>query len=281
MVQCIPLQYIWNNAPHRDAVCTASNTVLASQYVQAGVGTATDLVLALTPLSFVQRRITPTREGLVLISLVLLGLFATTCSVLRITLLQPYARSNNIRRDGALVTLWSILEVQAMLIAANLASFKALPPPPLPPSNHYSAYRRRRANPKSRRTSSLTHTDSYQLRSLHHSLTPSHKQSLGLDTNVSTSNGSSTLRKTRSEEMIWPREHHHGESSDGERQDSPFSQMMAAGGILMTTELDVRSEVMIRIGSSDGERGSRDHTRREEWVVAEDEDRVKGDWSAV
>lgn len=280
VVQCIPLQYIWNEAPNRDAVCTASTAVIKSQYVHAGVGAVTDLILALSPLSFVQRRMTPTREGLVLILLVLLGLFATACGVRRITLLEPYARPTNIQRDAVAIVLWSILEVQAALTAANIAAFKALPPPPLPPSQHYAAYRRRRQSGKSRRTSSNTYTDSFQLRSLQLSLSNSKKHSLGHDTNVSSAAGSSTLRKTRSEEVIWPREYH-GESSDGERRDSPFSQMMAAGGILMTRELDVRSEVLSRSGSSGGERANRDYQRKEEWAMDEDEERVRGDWSAV
>ena len=120
--------------------------------------------------------------------------------------------------------------------------------------------------------------DSYHLQSLDLSLTQSKKYSLGHDTNVSSLAGSSSLRKTRSEEIIWPREYQ-GEGSEGERHDSPFTQMMAAGGILMTTELDVRSEVLSRAGSSDG--AIVDYQRREEWVVAEDEYRVRGDWSAV
>lgn len=58
--------------------------------------------------------------------------------------------------------------------------------------------------------------------------------------------------------------------------------MMAAGGILMTRELDVRSEVLSRVGSSDGERMCGEHVRREEWAIAEGEgQRVRGDWSAV
>ncbi|KAF1969774.1 hypothetical protein BU23DRAFT_404245, partial [Bimuria novae-zelandiae CBS 107.79] len=125
VVQCTPLQYVWNGAPHRDAVCTASNSVLASQYVHAGVGTATDFILAATPLSFVQRRETPILGGMVLISLVFLGLFATASSMLRITLLKAYVHSSNVQQDAVAFTLWSILEVQVTLIAANIASFKA------------------------------------------------------------------------------------------------------------------------------------------------------------
>lgn len=278
VVQCIPLRYIWMELPHRDAVCTESLTVLESQYVNASVGTATDLILALAPLSFVQRRITPTREALTLIFLVLLGIFATACSVRRITLLGPYVRPTNTPRDASTITLWSILEIQATLLAANIASFKSPPPPPPPSSQHYAAYRRRHRNARSRRTSSNTYMDSYHLQSLDLSLTQSKKYSLGHDTNVSSLAGSSSLRKTRSEEIIWPREYQ-GEGGEGERHDSPFTQMMAAGGILMTRELDVRSEVLSRAGSSDG--AIVDYQRREEWVVAEDEYRVRGDWSAV
>ena len=277
VVQCIPLHYIWMDIPHRDTVCTASFTILESQYVHASVGTATDLILALSPLSFVQRRITPTREALMLIFLVLLGVFATACSVRRVTLLGPYVLSTNKRQNPAIITLWSILEIQATLIAANIASFKSPPPPPPPPSHHYASYRRRRRNGRSRRSSSNTYTDSYHLQSLDLSLTQSKKHSLGIDTNVSSLAGSSTLRKTRSEEIIWPREYQ-VEGSEGKRRDSPFSQMMAAGGILMTRELDVRSEVLSRAGSSDG--AIIDYQRREEWVV-EDEYRARGDWSAV
>ncbi|KAJ4346753.1 uncharacterized protein N0V89_010685 [Didymosphaeria variabile] len=280
VVQCIPLEYNWNEAIHRDSVCTASNTVLSSEYVQAGVGTATDLVLALTPLSFAQAGLVPTREGILAILVITLGLFATACSILRITLLKAYAASNDVRRDAMHITLWSLLEVQATLIAANIASFKSVPPPPQPPSHHYSSVRRRRRNPRSRRTSSLTHTDSFQLPSLHLSLTNSHKHSLGLDTNVSSLTGSSTLKRSRSEEIIWPREFK-GEGSDEDGHDSPWQEIMAAGGILMTTELDVRSEVLSRVGSSERDRASREHARREEWAIAEDSEGIKGDWSAV
>jgi hypothetical protein len=280
VVQCIPLDNIWNEPSHRDAVCTARNTVLASQYVQAGVGTATDLVLALTPLSFAQAGLIPTREGILAILLIALGFAATTCSILRITLLKAHAASSDVRRDAVQITLWSLLEVQTALIAANIASFKSVPLPPPPPSHHYSSARRRRRNPKSRRTSSSTHTDSYQLPSLQLSLTHSQKNSLGLDTNVSSSTGSTTLKRSRSEENIWPREYYI-EGGDEERHDSPFQQMIAAGGILMTTELDVRSEVLSRVGSSDGQRTSRENARREEWAIADDGEGVRGDWSAV
>ncbi|KAJ4293597.1 hypothetical protein N0V90_008880 [Kalmusia sp. IMI 367209] len=282
VVQCIPLQDVWNESPGRAAVCTKSSSVLASQYVHSGIGTATDLILALAPFSFVQRRGIPNREGMIIILLISLGLFATACSILRTTLLKPYRQTRDILQDAVPITIWSILEAQAGLIAANIASLKAPPPPPPPIPQHYSA-RRRRPHPKSRRTSSTTRTDSYQLPSLHLSLSQVHKHTLGLDTNVSSLTGSSTLNRTRSEEMIWPREFKvEGIGSDGDRHDSPYEQMMAAGGILMTTELDVRSEVLSREGSSDGEAIQEDdpHVRREEWRVGETEV-MKGDWSAV
>lgn len=280
LVQCIPMDYIWNESIHRDGLCTTSSAVLASQYVHACVGTATDLVLALAPLHFARAGLIPTREGILAILLVILGLLATTCSVLRITLLKSYAASSDVRQDALQITLWSLLEVQAALVAANIASFKSVPPPPAPPSHHCRSARRRCRNPKSRGISSLSRTDSYQLPSLQLSLTQSNKHSLGLDTNVSSLKGASMLKRSRSEDIIWPREYR-VERNDGDGCESPFQQMIAAGGILMTTELDVRSEVLSRFESSDGERTSRDNARREEWVIPGDTDGVRGDWSAV
>ncbi|KAF2448620.1 hypothetical protein P171DRAFT_481673 [Karstenula rhodostoma CBS 690.94] len=252
VVQRIPLDYIWNEPIHRDVVYTASSAVLASQYVHAGVGTTTDFIFALAPLSFAQAGLIPTREGILAILLVILCLLATTCSILRITLLKSYAASSDARQDAMQITLWSLLEVQVALIAANIASFKSIPPPPPPPSHHYPSARRRRRGLKFCGTSSFTHTDSYQIPSLQLSLTQSHKRGLGLDTNVSSLTGSSTLKRSRSEEIIWPREYK-VEGSDEDGDDSPFQQMIAARGILMTTELDVRSEVLSRVESSDGE----------------------------
>ncbi|KAK7179572.1 integral membrane protein [Paraphaeosphaeria sporulosa] len=280
VVQCIPLAYIWSEPVDRDAVCTASSAVLAGQYAHAGVGTATDLVLALAPLTFAQAGLVPTREGILAIILVALGLLATTCSILRITLLKTSAASSDVRQDAMRITFWSLLEVQSALIAANIASFKSVPPPPPRSSHHYPSGRRRRRNPKSRGTSSLSRTDSYQLPSLSISLTQSNKHNLGLDTNVSSLTGSSTLKRSRSEDIIWPRECN-VEGSDEDGHESPFHQIIAAGGILMTTELDVRSEILSRGGSSDGERVSRENARREEWAIADDGEGVRGDWSAV
>ncbi|KAL5464954.1 hypothetical protein PMIN06_000907 [Paraphaeosphaeria minitans] len=280
LVQCIPLANIWSEPVHRTAVCTASSAVLAGQYAHAGVGTATDFVLALAPLSFAQAGLIPTREGLLVILLVALGLLATTCSILRITLLKSFVASSDIQHDAMRITLWSLLEVQAALIAANIASFKSVPPPPPNLSHHYHSARRRRRNPKSRGASSLSHTDSYQLPSLQLSLTGSNKHSLGLDTNISSLTGSSTLKRARSEEIVWPREYN-VEGSDEDGHESPFHQMIAAGGILMTTELDVRSEILSRVGSNDRERANGENARREEWAVAGDSEGVRGDWSAV
>jgi hypothetical protein len=57
--------------------------------------------------------------------------------------------------------------------------------------------------------------------------------------------------------------------------------MIAVGGILMTTELDMRSEVLSRVGSSDGERTIRENARRKKWAIADDSEGARGDWSAV
>lgn len=274
LMQCVPLSYMWDPARHPDGECARPEAAFVSLYVNSGIGISTDLLLAGVPIVFICKMNVPLREKIVLSCLMGLGVFATAASIIKTTFVRNYGRTGDTLWDAVPLTLWSILEEQTGIIAACVPCLKT----------PFERTLRRAGVLSTQKTETgyiyasnhhRTRIDSHQLPPLRLGLTRGffgHGSAPGhdIDTNLSSSLGakSSIGRSTtiQSEETIWPR------GPADEAHEESFRQMMAEGGILLTTEFQIKSEVMSRAGSVDEGQGvvERELEREreiEEWRV--------------
>lgn len=257
LVQCIPLGYMWDPVHHPDAECVELQSMYVSLYVNSGISITTDLIFALVPISFIRTMHCPLREKLVLSCLMGLGVFAAAASIVKTTLVKDYGSTGDSLWDAIDLTLWSVLEEQTGIIAACIPCLKS----PFERTLHRLGVLSSTKRPSYGYTGDGRRHDAHQLPPLHLSR---HAFGVGLsiDTPLSTTlTGKSTKSTigrstdTQSEETIWPNSTHATRGSEeGRRErDEAFRQMMAEGGILMTTEFQIKSEVMSRVGSPAGE----------------------------
>lgn len=290
LVQCRPLAALWDPAGHPHAVCTDPDAAFVSLYVNSGIGITTDLIFALVPISFIRIMHRPLREKIVLSMLMGMGVFAAAASIVKTTLVKSYGRTGDTLWDAVDLTLWSILEEQTGIIAACIPCLKSpfertLQKCGVLSTRKGSGYHPHAYHNRPRRI------DSHQLPPLHLSFTRNVLNAgpaIAVDTNASSTFGKSSMGRStnaHSEETIWPSGT--DPSTMDYDQEESYRQMMAEGGILLTTEFQIKSEVLSRVGSRDGDEGvnARETERgreMEEWRVERPscEGRARG-WDPV
>ncbi|KAF2685451.1 hypothetical protein K458DRAFT_365867 [Lentithecium fluviatile CBS 122367] len=298
MLQCDPMASMWDPGAHQHAVCVRQSAVQVDMYVHAGIGTATDFMLAAVPLSFILCTRRPLHEHLAISILVGLGVFATASSIVKTMLSSSTLPGTNTLSTTVDPTLWSLLEQQIGIIASCLPALKPLWDQTItrPGTFHSPDHHRRRHRHKDGQKPHPMVTGPFRL-SLPHDPFP---LTLNLVLpNPSTTTTSSILGRTttptpdRSEETVWPPtgpSHPFPLPTNAEvrGRDDAYERMMAEGGILLTTEFQLKSEVMSRASSDGGEGGSgtamdRERQREiEEWRVERrsTDERVRG-WDGV
>ncbi|KAF2113873.1 hypothetical protein BDV96DRAFT_467068, partial [Lophiotrema nucula] len=125
LLQCIPMAATWDRAKYPDAVCAEPDSAFVSLYVNSAIGIATDVILALVPITFIRKMQRPIRDKVVLSCLMGLGIFATVASIVKTTLVRKYGATGDSLWDALGLTLWSIIEVQVGIFAACVPTLKS------------------------------------------------------------------------------------------------------------------------------------------------------------
>lgn len=220
LFRCIPMRAHWDPSV-TDARCVSTKSIYYTIYITAVISIVTDLSLAFLPLAFIRKMQRPLRDKIVLSALMGLGIFATIMSIVKTTVVKHYDATGDILWDSIDLSLWSILEEQAGIIAACIPCLRS------PFERILDRIRFAPGGERGQDASSVTYIGdrrSYQISS------PKR-----LSKNASGVADADAL----SEESVLPFE------NDGVNRQS------ATGRILKTTELHVSEEVS-RVGSAGG-----------------------------
>jgi len=118
LAQCSPIQGLWD--PYFCGFCWDKKIEVTFDYFQGGFAAVTDFILALTPITFLSRLQTSLRKKALIGTVMAAGLFATGCCLARISLNAVNADKTDPTWVLVPETIWSILELDIALIAANL-----------------------------------------------------------------------------------------------------------------------------------------------------------------
>ncbi|KAK1752881.1 hypothetical protein QBC47DRAFT_281985, partial [Echria macrotheca] len=120
---CRPLQAMWDYTTP-NPVCLPETTISKLILTTALITVATDLILALLPLTFIVHMNKTLREKILLISLMGLGLIASAASICKIVNVTSKSLTGDALQDGVDVTFWGLLEIQLGIIAACVPCLK-------------------------------------------------------------------------------------------------------------------------------------------------------------
>lgn len=124
LVQCRPIHAFWDRKP--EYWCAPLEAAHVSLYVNSSIAIATDVMFAVLPIIFVLRMQLALREKVVVVILFGLGLFATSASIVKASLINKYGDTGDLSWDTAEFASWSLHEEEAALIAANIPYLKVL-----------------------------------------------------------------------------------------------------------------------------------------------------------
>ena len=127
-VRCRKLSANWKLGPqHPSDHCFPHQVELVCSSAASAVCIATDIIFSLLPITFVRRMERPLRERLLVCSLMAVGLFASTASIVRTVQFMGYP---NLTADtmvdwGLSIITWMCAEIYVAIIAASMPYFKA------------------------------------------------------------------------------------------------------------------------------------------------------------
>lgn len=122
-LMCRPLTALWDPAT-LNVRCWSPPAIEASVYTSAVLGILTDFTFAILPITFIRHLNRRLWERAIICGLMGLGIFASTASIVKTTLIPYYGKTGDNLWDAVDITLWSTLEQQLGLIAACIPPLK-------------------------------------------------------------------------------------------------------------------------------------------------------------
>lgn len=128
--ECKPISYVWNQWDgEHTGHCTVNEE--ASVYANAGFNISFDLIVIAMPIPrLLKLQVHDTRKKLLVICTFLVGLFATTCSIIRLKYLAQWGKSQNLSYHYNDVAIWSAVEGYVGVICACMPTIAG-------PAMHY------------------------------------------------------------------------------------------------------------------------------------------------
>ncbi|KAF1807906.1 hypothetical protein P152DRAFT_485875 [Eremomyces bilateralis CBS 781.70] len=125
VIQCLPVKANWEIMMPR-TLCWDPKLVLKVNYGLTSLFISTDFACALLPIAFVRKIHRPFREKVVICVLMALGLLASACGLVRLTLLKSILTSGDAIYDGANLSIWAYAELYVGMVAACIPCLKAM-----------------------------------------------------------------------------------------------------------------------------------------------------------
>jgi hypothetical protein len=126
-MQCRPLSYMWDPSTKttKKVICLPKNATDGYWYFICGIITLTDIMFSLVPIAFMYNMRIPTRERIVLCSLMVLGLLASSVVVVRTTTFRRYKRAGDKLWYMNDISIWNLLEGELAILAACIPYLKS------------------------------------------------------------------------------------------------------------------------------------------------------------
>lgn len=123
LAQCQPIQKMWDIMGTGEGSCINSTALF---YFTSGLNIVTDIWILALPVNTLIGINRPMKEKVALVVIFGIGLFATIMSIVRLHTIYIYTLAEDPVRDGILVNLWSVIEVNAAIICASVPALKPL-----------------------------------------------------------------------------------------------------------------------------------------------------------
>ncbi|KIW07006.1 uncharacterized protein PV09_01901 [Verruconis gallopava] len=121
---CRPLNYVWEGWDGlHPAKCVNIN---AQTFAMAGVNMALDIAIFILPIPPIMRLHMTMRKRIAVSGVFATGLFVTACSVVRLTTLLKWGKSQNPTYDYTEVAIWSLIELMTAVICACMPGIASL-----------------------------------------------------------------------------------------------------------------------------------------------------------
>lgn len=122
--RCRPISAAWRFDTEATQ-CLDVNVIYIAIYVNGGVNVVTDIMLAVTPLTFLRNIRRSTRERAVIGFLMALGLLAAAGAFVKMSLARKYGQTGDMLWDSVALVTWSVVESQLGIIAACVPCLKS------------------------------------------------------------------------------------------------------------------------------------------------------------
>lgn len=124
LARCRPISAAWRFDTEATQ-CLRVRVMHIAMYTNGAIAVITDVMLALTPLTFLRSIRRSTRERSVIATLMGLGLVAAAGAVVRMTLMRTYGQTGDILWDCVALITWSVVEAQLGIVAACVPCLKS------------------------------------------------------------------------------------------------------------------------------------------------------------
>jgi hypothetical protein len=122
---CTPLAAAWNLSV-TISKCSQDSKVLIASNVGSSINILTDILLSLSPITFLRKLNRPARERVLLCVLMGLGLLATICSIVKTVAVQSFGKSDDRWTWALTIATWTVLEQFVAVLAACAPFMKPL-----------------------------------------------------------------------------------------------------------------------------------------------------------
>ncbi|KAF2265526.1 hypothetical protein CC78DRAFT_532411 [Lojkania enalia] len=124
-LKCVPYKANWDVLRLVKARCWSNDAIRANLITVCSFNIATDVVFALMPITFLRKVQRPLRERIVIGVLLGLGVLASVCSINKAIAAATFGRTNDGRKEGVQIGMWTGLEQQVGFIAACIPCLRS------------------------------------------------------------------------------------------------------------------------------------------------------------
>ncbi|KAL8341817.1 hypothetical protein RB598_003651 [Gaeumannomyces tritici] len=126
MLQCRPMEFIWNKALPGGGQCIPGDVMVSVAYIGFSVGIATDFIFAVLPIPMLWNVQLNWRVKLAIMGILSLGLFTTVAGIVKTMFIANLGKEGDFMWDSVDITIWYTTEIAVAIIAGSIPSLKPL-----------------------------------------------------------------------------------------------------------------------------------------------------------
>ncbi|KLU85431.1 hypothetical protein MAPG_04457 [Magnaporthiopsis poae ATCC 64411] len=126
MLQCRPMEFIWNKALPGGGQCIPGDIIVAAAYAGFAIGIGTDFIFAVLPIPMLWNVQLNWRVKLAIMGILSLGLFTTAAAIVKSMFITSLGKEGDFMWDSVDITIWYNAEISVAIIAGSIPSLKPL-----------------------------------------------------------------------------------------------------------------------------------------------------------